>query len=570
MAQGNITTDGTREVGYFFQSLNIITRGVGTLADILYKTMMYYKDDPVNKALADALKHDDAVVFEVENFEEADEMRKKMSENGVKFTATAAYKDKVYVVVPKEDLEKASEIVNAFYDERSSGLFTAQFINSYSNGQVQEIKGLSEEESSLFILRCKEQHVPICVDGPSDGTYRIRFAEHDLDKIERIRLDVATTLAGPAKDLYKEQLNWKNEYEKTIMNTIISGKYPDGSTVAEGSAIAGTDGKRVEITKMYVKLYDAGTCKSFSRNASEKDLQKNAEEISRFVKSIENPVFFDRKEYSILKDMDTNEREKFFADKERAGFLLPRSIYQDNLTKYATRDRAPDGRKFHTGDMIVDDRGNSIEVRNKEIVIAVQGKKAQTIERKAAETSDLLKDTIRDMHNPVFVDAAHAKAYKELSSEQKREYAVQTEVESRSFMEGRHVITREEMAAVARAEAMRHTVDVRLQQDGIELPKTEKMTYHDAAMVFGLTSAEAEGFSTFMQQEVTTEHDDDDISDVIDQVEAYYGKTDPHDTIIPINKELQAESIFDGQVFDKEIQPDFERDFAMDNLDLNV
>ena len=54
------------------------------------------------------------------------------------------------------------------------------------------------------------------------------------------------SMNGPGKDLYEKHLKWKNDYEKAVMNTIISGKYPDGKTVQEGSAIVGTDGKRVE------------------------------------------------------------------------------------------------------------------------------------------------------------------------------------------------------------------------------------------------------------------------------------------------------------------------------------
>lgn len=561
MGQGSITTDGSKEIRMFFQSLNLVTSGVGTLADVLYKTMMLHKEDPVNKAIADTLKHNDAVIFEVENFEEADSLRKKMSENDLKFTATAAYKDKVYVVVPKSDLEKASEIVNAFYDERTSGLFTAEFIDQYSDRKVQEVKGLSEEETSLFILRCKEQHIPINVAGPSDGVYRIRFAERDMDKMDRVRIDVAATLSGQAKDLYKDQLKWRNEYEKSIKNTIITGKYPDGSTVAEGSAIVGTDGKRVEITKMHIKLYDAGTCKSFSRNASEADLKKSTEEISRFVKGIEKPVFLDRKEYNALKAMNTNEREAFFADKERAGFLLPRSIYKETLAKCAERDRSPDGRKYHVGDMIVDSKGNSIEVHEKEFVITSKEKGTQTIDRKAEATGEFMKETIQNMHNPVFLDAARAKEYKEMAPETKEDYITQKEVADRTFVEGRHVITREEMETLARAEAMRHTIDVRLQHDGIELPKTEKMTYHDASLVFGLTSAEAEGFNTFMQHDVVSAHDEDDISDVVEQVEAHFGKTDPHETVIPISKELVAESILDEQVVDTAFDHNFDHSF---------
>ena len=108
-------TDGSKEIGYFFRSLNLITGGAGSLSDVLYKTLKLYKDDPVNKAIADSLKHDDAAMFEVDNFDEARALRQKLNENGLAFSTTAAYKDKVYVVIPRSDLEQACDIVNDFY-----------------------------------------------------------------------------------------------------------------------------------------------------------------------------------------------------------------------------------------------------------------------------------------------------------------------------------------------------------------------------------------------------------------------------------------------------------------------
>lgn len=558
-------TDGSKEIGYFFRSLNLITGGAGTLSNVLYKTLMLHKEDPVNKAIADSLKHDDTAIFEVENFEEAKALRRKMSENGLEFTATAAYKDKVYVIVPKSDLERASEIVNDFYDSRSSGIFTADYINTYGNGEVKEIKGLSEEETSLFILRCKDQNVPINVDGPSDGAYRIRFAERDIDKMERIRIDVATSMNGSAKDLYSSHLKWRNDYEKAVMNTIISGKYPDGKAVPEGSAIVGTDGKRVEVTKQYIKCFDAGTSKRFSRNADANVLKRNAEEISRFVKGIENPVFLDSKEYAMQKNMETSERERFFSEKERTGFLLPREMYRESIISYAANDRSPDGSKFHTGDVIVDDKGNRIEFKGNEVTISNRTE-SSTYERNTEDAKEAITDAVKAMHHPVYMDSSTVREME--AADNKMEFIRQKEVTERQFVEGREVLTKEDIALLAKSEAMRHTVDVHLQHDGIELPKAEKMTYHDAAQVFGLTAAETEDFTASMQQDVSTSFDEDDISDVVDQVEIHFGKTDPHDTVIPISKELVIDSIFDGQIQDAEIEPDFGNNLSQSDFDL--
>ena len=128
-------------------------------------------------------------------------------------------------------------------------------------------------------------------------------------------------------------------------------------------------------------------------------------------------------------------------------------------------------------------------------------------------------------------------------------------------------VSKEDISLLAKAEAMRHTIDVRLQHDGIELPKTDRMTYHDAAQVFGLTSAETEEFSAALQQDVVSEVDESEISDVIDQIESNFGKTEPSDTVIPISKEI----MIDDSIFDEEadFSPDFGNDFSQSEFDLD-
>lgn len=561
---GDRYADGSREIMYFTQSVQLLTGGVGTVADALYKTLNLMKDDPVNKALADALKHDDAVMFEVDNFRQASELRNKLSENGIEFTAAAAYKDKVYVIVPKGDMERAGQVVNDFYDSRSSGVFTADYINFYSNGNVREIKGLSEEEAALYVERCKENHVPVNVEGPSDGKFRIRFAEKDLDKMNRIRIDTAVSMHGPAGQIYQEQLKWRNDYSKAVLNSVVTGKFPDGRTVPDGSAIVDRSGKRIEVTKQYIKVFENGSSKSFSRNASPEVMRKNTEEISRFAKGMESPVFLSGKEYSMQKNLDTRDREAFFLDKERAGFLLPREIYQTDMVKNFEKGRAPDGSRLHNGDIITDDQGNRIEIKKDQYVITRKGSTPEIIRKDAEGAQAQAAEQIKGMHNPVYLSAAKAR---DLSKADNQEEMIRMEeAGSREYVPGRPTINQEDLSLLAKAEAMRHTVDVRLKHDGIELPKTEQMTYHDAAQIFGLSEAEQGELNQALQQGLSSEAEEDLVSDVVDQVEEHFGKTEPQETVIPISGEIEAESLFDDREMDADFS--FGEDIVQSELDL--
>ena len=119
---------------------------------------------------------------------------------------------------------------------------------------------------------------------------------------------------------------------------------------------------------------------------------------------------------------------------------------------------------------------------------------AQTVsyEMNSDTAKDAVAEAVEEMHNPVYMDAAQAKELD--AAENKNDFIRQAEVTERQFVEGREKLSKEDIALLAKAESMRHTVDIHLQHDGIELPKTEKMSYHDAAQVFGLTAAETEVF----------------------------------------------------------------------------
>ena len=47
------------------------------------------------------------------------------------------------------------------------------------------------------------------------------------------------------------------------------------------------------------------------------------------------------------------------------------------------------------------------------------------------------------------------------------------------------------------------------------------------------------------------------------------GKTDPHDTVIPVSKELMIDSIFEGQSQDMDLEPDYGNDFAQMEFDMD-
>lgn len=521
-----MSTDGSKEAGLFIKAMQIPLSAEATAADLTYKILQLLMKDPANRdissTVAKAVKHQDATLIEVNDFGEAADLMKKFEENGIYYAAKVSMQingeDKVGVVVMNQDLQQALAVTDNFYAERFGGLCSSSFLESYSNGSMMEIKGLSAEETELFMSRCKEHHIPISVTGPENEQYRIRYAEKDSEKMARIRADTAVSMSGPAKDCYQHELEWSDRYTSAAMNAIISSKYPDGASVQEGSALVGADGKSVEITRQYIKLYQGDTVKRISRNTTGKDLEQSITEVSLFVKGMEQPVFLDQSQFRTFRDLPTEERGDYLSNIQRTGLLLPSQIYKDDLVKTATRDRSPDGTRFRIGDTIADAKGNEIEVQRDVVLIRQKNKKDVFYDRDSDEARQAIREAIRYMEKPVYLEASRAQEYRAMDEDQKREFIESRDRELRTYVEPRHMLTQEELRAIAKAEAMRHTVEVRLKADGFELPQAETMSYHDAIHVFGLKGDELEQFNSAMAATVTAQAPDHEIEDVLDDI----------------------------------------------------
>lgn len=508
------------------------------LSLLMGKVMEGYKDDPTYVSLAYAIKHGDTSLFYVDSFDEAEALRQELDENGVSCTATAAYKNDVYLIVLNEDLEKAQEIIRGFYQTHNvSGLCSAAYLNAYAQGNIKEIKGLSSEEANLFVLRCQEHGIPINVAGPTDETYHIRYAGSDAAKIEHIRLDTSVSMYGPAGDLYKKHLAWKDYYDMTVMNMIITGEYPDGHPLSAGCSVVGEDGRRVEIGNHYISFYESPDVpeKRVFRYADGAEHDQNMEEVSHFVKTFTNPVFLDAQANEQLKKTPEEQIPDLLAEKRREGLVFPKEMYIEELARNACEYHSPNHEKMHIGDSIVDVSGDRIVFEDNSVSFLIHGHKEQ-VKKTDARVEEKIEESIRKMSDPVFLTAAQMTELNH--KEDLADFIRSQELSLREYIPGQPKLSAEDLRQLAKAESMRHVVEVHLKHDGIELPKTELMTYHDASMVFGLAAQEEQAFNVAMQQDFMSEFDEDDISDVVNQIESHFGLTSPTTPTLALEDEI--------------------------------
>lgn len=256
--------DATQGINYGLKSLNLILSGTSIMSDVLFKTLKMCEKDPMVKAMRDVVGRGDAE-FVFCNKDEMAMLQKKLKEAGVD-CVVGTYGDKGMIITNKKDHEMAQETINKYYAAREhGGIIDKEMFESYSDNRAKQITGLDEAETSLFVKRCENNNVPVSVEGPDNGEYSIRFALKDESKINRIRLDVATELAGEAGKLLRNQLEYENKHFCEIQNAILNGKYLDDKPLEKDSVVVDRDGKEIKIGNHSVELTDGNNKVTLNR-----------------------------------------------------------------------------------------------------------------------------------------------------------------------------------------------------------------------------------------------------------------------------------------------------------------
>lgn len=325
MAGRDGITDGTREMQMVLQATGQAVNVVASVSQILIKTMELHQQNPVAKQMAKLLKEGKAVGLETDSIAEAYELQRRMKEQGIKPTIVVERKGedgttKGFVVVDKGSAKEAQEIIDNYYNNISKGgIVTDEQLRAHSGGNVQEITGLDEATALYFVSRCEQQNVPVSMVGPSNGEYRLRFAEKDLDKIDRIRVDVAFDMSSEMQKPLREQMEWKNQYRTTLMNSLINGKTPDDKPLEVGSAVVSTDGKYIEVRKMDILMVDGDERRRIPRNG---DSQKLSANVKEFVSNMEEPVLVSKTQYQEFQTLSHQERTDYLREREREDTVL--------------------------------------------------------------------------------------------------------------------------------------------------------------------------------------------------------------------------------------------------------
>lgn len=325
MAGRDGISDGTREMQLVLQATGQAVNVVASMSQILIKTMELHQQNPVAKQMAKLLKEGKAVGLETDTVAEAYELQRRLKEQGIKPTVVVERKGedgvtKGFVVVDKGSAKEAQEVIDNYYsDITKGGIVTEEQLRNHSDGNVQEISGLDEATAMYFVSRCEEQNVPVSVAGPGDGKYRIRFSEKDLDKIDRIRTDVAYDMASAKEEPIRAQMEWKSQYQTTLMNSLINGRTPDNQPLEVGAAVVSTDSKYIEIRKMDILMIDGDERRRIPRNG---DPEKINRAVKSFVTGMNEPVYLGKEQYQEFQSVPHPDRTDYLREKEREDQLF--------------------------------------------------------------------------------------------------------------------------------------------------------------------------------------------------------------------------------------------------------
>jgi len=242
--------------------------------------------NPIDKAFAQQIKADNVAIVEMPA-KDAKILQSLLQKDGIEAcvrTVNHGRDENVkeqytsYLMVKKDDVEKAQEVITRYNLLKEKGLTSIQNLEAISNGKEQSFSIVSPEVVQLYIKRAEEVGIPIAITKHDD--YSIRFAKKDLGKMNKIRADISMDMSGKTGEYLKSQIKWMNENKKNICKEI-QNEYKHNFVVvdAKSDVIIKVDKKGISVNG---KLYTQG-----------KELDSI---IKRTIASYDNPTILSEKE----------------------------------------------------------------------------------------------------------------------------------------------------------------------------------------------------------------------------------------------------------------------------------
>lgn len=275
--------DGQQAVSSAVEIADKVISKYEMMLDIIAKALTsIMTQDPVAKEMAKELKKGRAatafihsedkgkVITElrkagVKNFKVFDAVH---SANGATLTGIAYSLDDsaavMSVLAPYHGtcIDRKNGMPNAYMAIECGSVDIHEFID-YSKNMNRVFKKDVDVTQAMIIGKLGHDiGVPLFIDGPSNGNYTVRYADRDINEMERIKRETAKIMASPLMPKIADTLDWEVSNVKDINDKVISD---NSNEIEEGTVIADESGRQMTFERNNVIVeYPEGTFKNTS------------------------------------------------------------------------------------------------------------------------------------------------------------------------------------------------------------------------------------------------------------------------------------------------------------------
>lgn len=269
-----MSLDVERNMDLSFKLTNLFLTGALTMTEVVLEVGNYLNKDPSAKLLNKYVKNGGQLDFTVCQPKFEKELAERLKDAGVTFLQTSSMaKGGVNLFLYADyEREKVDRVLAEFRAEHSrDGIADRSVFYAYADGNVRQLSGLDNAQAMLVAEHAEKRGMKIIVDEPQKGVFNISYAGKDLEKMTRIKADVAIELAGEAGKALRKQLDYENRNVVRILNKINSHAEKEPAHVVD------LNGQKLEIDRYGVRYEGQESVITVDRN--EENFKERANEL---------------------------------------------------------------------------------------------------------------------------------------------------------------------------------------------------------------------------------------------------------------------------------------------------
>lgn len=302
--------DVERNIDLSFKTCNLFLSGMTTVFEVVEGLLEHCNRDPAAKLLEKHMKNGGNLDFTACKKELALELEEKFKNAGVIFlrTENLANGGVNLFVFSSKDREAVEKILNEFRAEhRESVVIDNSTMAAYSNGCIRAISDLSYEEGILFTEHAEKRDIPLVIEEPKTGKYKVIYAEKDQEIINRIKANVAMELSGLPGTALRKQIIY--EKEKAEYQTDLLLNYKESEIIY----LVDLKGSQMEINNQKIVYQTKDSI--FTVDRTESDFVERATALYLDMKG---PVLLSTEQKNML-DQEVNKKQFLVKEEKKQG-----------------------------------------------------------------------------------------------------------------------------------------------------------------------------------------------------------------------------------------------------------